>query len=90
MKSPRVELARLTNRQYLNSVADLLKEFTGRDGALSDEQGLHAAYYKSRDFEGDKKVIERTDREIDFDFGEKSPDASSMAQMASRFNGADQ
>jgi len=36
-KPPRVELARLTNRQYLNSVADLLKEFTGRDGALGDE-----------------------------------------------------
>jgi len=73
-KPPRVELARLTNRQYLNSVADLLKEFTGRDGALSDDHGLHASYYNSKDFNGDKKVIERIDRQIDFDFGEKSPD----------------
>ncbi len=73
-KPPRVELAHLTNRQYLNSVADLLKEFTGRDGALSNEPGLRAAYYNSRDSNGDKKVIERIDREIDFDFGEKSPD----------------
>jgi len=73
-KPPRVELARLTNRQYLNSVADLLKEFTGRDAALSDEQGLRAAYYNSSGFDGDKKVIERIDREIDFDFGENKPD----------------
>jgi len=28
---PRVELVRLTNLQYLNSIADLLKEFTGKD-----------------------------------------------------------
>ena len=73
-KPPRVELARLTNRQYLNSIADLLKEFTGRDGALSQAQGLRAAYYNSSGFENDKKLIERIDREIDFDFGEKSPD----------------
>jgi uncharacterized protein DUF1592/uncharacterized protein DUF1588/PA14 domain-containing protein/cbb3-type cytochrome c oxidase subunit III len=73
-KPPRVELARLTNRQYLNSIADLLKEFTGRGGALSDEHGLRASYYSSHDLNGDKKVIERIDREIDFDFGEKSPD----------------
>jgi hypothetical protein len=74
-KPPRVELARLTNRQYLNSVADLLKEFTGRDAALTnDEQGLQAAYFNSSGFNSDKKVIERIDREIDFDFGEKSPD----------------
>src|SRR5438309_8273302 len=39
---PRVELLRLTNRQYVNAVADLLKHFTGRDGALSRERGLQA------------------------------------------------
>jgi hypothetical protein len=73
-RPPRVELARLTNRQYLNSVADLLKEFTGRDGALSEEHGLRAVYYNSSGFDGDKKAIERIDAGIDFDFGEKSPD----------------
>ena len=71
-KPPRIELARLTNRQYLNSVADLLKEFTGKDGAISEEHGLRANYYNSRHF--DKSVIERTDRQVDFDFGEALPD----------------
>jgi hypothetical protein len=70
-KPPRVELARLTNRQYVNSVADLLREFTGKDGAVSEEHGLRANYYNSRHF--DKSVIERVDRQIDFDFGEGLP-----------------
>ena len=71
-KPPRVELARLTNRQYLNSVADLIKEFTGKDGAVSQEHGLRANYYGSRHF--DKSVIERVDRQVDFDYGEGLPD----------------
>jgi hypothetical protein len=71
-KPPRIELARLTNRQYLNSVADLLKEFTGHDGKVSDEHGLRASYYNSRHF--DKSVVERTDRQVDFDFGDGLPD----------------
>ena len=73
-KPPRVELVRLTNLQYLNSVADLVKEFTGKDGALSEETGLHAIYYNSKGFENDKMVIERMDRQVDFDFGEGKPD----------------
>jgi Protein of unknown function (DUF1592)/Protein of unknown function (DUF1588)/PA14 domain/Cytochrome C oxidase, cbb3-type, subunit III len=71
-KPPRIELARLTNRQYLNSVADLLKEFTGKEGAVSEEHGLRANYYNSRHF--DKSVVERTDRQVDFDFGNGLPD----------------
>jgi hypothetical protein len=71
-KPPRIELARLTNRQYLNSVADLLKEFTGKEVTISDEHGLRANYYNSRHFE--KSVVERVDREVDFDFGESLPD----------------
>jgi hypothetical protein len=71
-KPPRIELARLTNRQYLNSVADLLKEFAGKDGRIGEEHGLRANYYNSRHFE--KSVVERVDREVDFDFGEGLPD----------------
>ena len=71
---PRVELVRLTNRQYVNTVADLVKHFTGSDGALTGERGLRATYYSSKDFNGDKKVIERVDRQVDFDFGEGTPD----------------
>ena len=71
---PRVELVRLTNRQYLNTVADLLKHFTGSDNPITVERGLRATYYSTRNFNGDKKVIERIDRQIDFDFGEGNPD----------------
>src|SRR5712691_9082649 len=73
-KPPRVELVRLTNLQYLNSVADLIKEFTGKDGPLSEERGLQATYFSSKDFAGDKKAIERLDRQVDFDFGAGAPD----------------
>ena len=69
---PRVELVRLTNRQYVNTVADLLKRFTGPDGAPTDERGLQAVYYDAKDFNGDKKLLERVDRRIDFDFNDSA------------------
>src|SRR5256885_10329773 len=59
---PRVELLRLTNRQYVNTVADLLKHFTGKDGELSSERGLQATYYNSKGFDSEKKAFERVDR----------------------------
>src|SRR6266404_1670729 len=67
---PRIELLRLTNRQYLNSVADLLKHFTGNDGPLTSERGLRATYYKSKNFNDEKKAFERVDRQVDFDFAQ--------------------
>jgi hypothetical protein len=74
IKPPRIELARLTNRQYLNSVADLLKEFTGGERDAGGERGLRAVYYDSKNFNDDKKAIERVDRAVDFDYGEGRPD----------------
>lgn len=73
-KAPRIELVRLTNRQYLNSVADLLQTFTGGEVAQSSEHGLRAAYYNSKGFGDGKKLIERIDRTVDFDYGTNSPD----------------
>src|SRR5688500_2854168 len=35
----RVELVRLTNRQYVNTVADLLKRFGNEDGPIGTERG---------------------------------------------------
>ena len=70
---PRVELVRLTNRQYLNTVADLIKHFTGSDGAVTGERGLRASYYSSRNFNRDSKTDERVDRQVNFDFGTNSP-----------------
>ena len=71
---PRIELLHLTNRQYVNTVADLLKQFTGFDKPPATEHGLRAIYYNSRDFRGNKKVDERVDRTVDFDFGDGRPE----------------
>ena len=83
-RPPRVELVRLTNLQYLNSVADLLGEFTRHSGAgvppatpaSRPDTGLRATYYNSKDFNGDKKTIERVDQQVDADFAEGRPDAT--------------
>jgi hypothetical protein len=66
--APRIELLHLTNRQYANTVADLIKYFIGNDGQLTEERGLRAVYYNSKDFDGDKKVYERVERPLGFDF----------------------
>jgi hypothetical protein len=67
-KPPRVELVRLTNRQYANTVADLLKSFGRKDDAPGSERGLRGVYRESRRDSGDRKTIERVDRKVDFDF----------------------
>ena len=71
---PRVELVHLTNRQYLNTVADLIKHFTGNDTTASGERGLQATYYSSRNFNRGSNVVERVDRQVNFDFGQGFPD----------------
>ncbi len=70
-KPPRVELVRLTNRQYVNTVADLLKSFAEADAAIGTERGLRGNYRngrRGRGNGGDQKNLERVDREVDFDF----------------------
>lgn len=58
---PRVELVRLTNRQYVNTVADLIKTFTGgNDSMAGNPRGLRANY-------------EQVDRQVKFDFGKENP-----------------
>ena len=70
----RVELVRLTNRQYGQAIADLLKPFGGADehAPAGGERGLRGTYYKSKDFRRDQKVEERVDRRVHFEFGEGS------------------
>jgi hypothetical protein len=71
-----IELARLTNKQYLNTIADLLKHFTGADEPVGPKRGLQATYYNSKDFSSDKKALERVDERIEFDFGDGTFDVS--------------
>lgn len=63
----RVELQRLTVRQFRNSVADLL---TGYHAGTSG--GLRGEYFKGRDI-GKDRVVERVDPEVRFDFGTDGP-----------------
>ncbi|MDZ4686759.1 MAG: DUF1592 domain-containing protein [Planctomycetaceae bacterium] len=74
IKPARIELSRLTVRQYQESVADLIGSFRWTS-QWGDERGLKCTYAKSRKV-WDKKdrVLERTDLVVQFDFGEGSPD----------------
>lgn len=69
IKPPRVELSRLTVRQYQNSIADLIGSFRGNE-AWTNERGLRAEYFKTRQQRRENRVIERIDPFVSFDFGE--------------------
>jgi len=73
--APRIELLHLTNRQYANTVADLIHYFTGEDRPLTEERGVRAVYYNSREFDGDKKAFERIEWQVGFDFSNDNLDA---------------
>lgn len=68
----RIELARLTVRQYQQTVADLVGRFRWNN-SWDEGRGLKAEYFKSKSFRNDARVLERIDATVDFDFGEASP-----------------
>lgn len=74
---PHPDLARLTVRQYRETVADLIGGFG--DAAsfnglrLDAERGLRGEYFNAKHFSGDKRVLERRDATVDFKFAEASP-----------------
>ncbi len=73
---PRIELARLTVRQYREVAADLIGSF--RESNKPDEgRGLAAVYGRRgggrRRAKGKDDSIDRVDREVRFDFGPLSP-----------------
>lgn len=70
----RVELSRLTVRQYRQSVADLVGSFRFAPPAWGNERGLQGQYFKSRRQQKGERAIDRLDPAVDFDFGESSPD----------------
>jgi len=68
----KIDLARLTNRQYRESVADLIASFRPVKQAATG--GLAAEYFQSKGMnKKDKSILKRTDATVDFDFGEGSP-----------------
>lgn len=72
-KPARIELSRLTVRQYRNAIADVISHFrpAGRDDSTP---GLFAYYVNSRQFHGVTPAFTRIDPKVDFDFRDQSPD----------------
>ena len=83
---PRLELAHLTDRQYRESITDLLGSF--RRGNTTNEAGGLAAVYRglkdgdsTNTDKNEAKFLERVDASVDFDFGNKSPAAGARAEQ---------
>jgi cytochrome c553 len=85
----RIELSRLTVRQYRQSMADLIGSFRSPT-SLGDEHGLHGEYYKSRRFRDGDRVLTRVDPEVRFDFGENGPEGDQFdpRQFSIRWDGS--
>ncbi|HET6882784.1 MAG TPA: DUF1592 domain-containing protein [Pirellulales bacterium] len=89
LRPPRLELSRLTVRQFRESVADLIGGFR-QAGQWDGERGLKAEYFNSKHFRHEKRVLERRDVRVDFHFGEASPLAEEIdpAEFCIRWEGA--
>ena len=73
MNPPKRDFVRLTNRQFRESVADLIGSFSAQS-APGEGRGLAGKYFDSDGMnKKSKKKMERADRAIDFNFGEVSP-----------------
>ena len=71
----RIDLSRLTVRQYQNTIADLVTSFRGRDPGIDDRRGLKGEYFQGRNFDhGQSLVFARIDPQVDFHFGVEGPD----------------
>src|SRR5690606_1967121 len=69
----RVDLVRLTNRQYRESVADLFGAFV-KQIPPGEGTGLKAEYFESEGMNKKaKRLLDREDRALDFDFGQGPP-----------------
>ena len=68
----RIELARLTVRQYRMTVADLVGSFRSQI-YWNEKPGLKAEYFKSKKSDNSTRVLERVDPQVKFDFGVESP-----------------
>lgn len=84
----RVELSRLTVRQYRHVLADLVGSFRNR-APWQHVGGLDAEYYKSRRFRREDRQIERVDATVNFQFGEGTPgDGFGKEEFSGRWNGS--
>lgn len=88
-RPPRIELARLTARQFYCSVADLVGSFR-ETGQWDEQRGLQADYFNSgRRIRDNSRVAQRVDANIEFDFGNSGPkvDKIEKKEYAIRWQG---
>jgi len=72
-KESRIQLARLTNRQFRQSVTDLFAQFEGQPVLSKPVQGLNGKYYDAEGMNKRKKMhAEQIDPFINFNYGEKA------------------
>jgi cytochrome c553 len=71
-KPARIELSRLTVRQYRNAVADLVGSFRA-PGRWDEQRGLRGEYFKTGLLRNRDRALQRVDPEIRFDFGTAGP-----------------
>ena len=72
-KESKIQLARLTNRQYRQSVTDLFAQFEGQPVLSKPVQGLKGKYYNAEGMNKRKKMhAEQIDPFINFNYGEKA------------------
>ena len=90
----RVELSRLTTRQFRNTVADLIAGFHGgppADDGRGGPHGLRGEYFRDRWLRSPGQlVIARIDPQVTFDFGLEGPDPEQFEpnRFAIRWTGA--
>jgi len=71
----RVELARLTNRELQNTLADLVLSFRGGGPPDDGRRGLKGEYFSGSNFDRNAGLVfERIDPGVNFDFGVEGPD----------------
>ena len=94
-KPPRIELSRLTVRQYRQAATDLIAAFRspssgGTPVPPASQGGLKGEYFKSRRFRRNDRVIDRIDPMVQFDFGVAGPDPKKFEadQFSIRWTGS--
>jgi hypothetical protein len=82
VRPARVDLSRLTVRQYYNTIVDLVGSFRSPQ-TIDTQRGLKAIYFKTRHiYQG--KVFERVDPVVDFDFGTNVPKSDKQSEFDPR------
>jgi cytochrome c553 len=90
----RIELARLTVKQYRHAIADLVGSFRG-DAEWGTERGLKGEYYAGRRIGGSRRggggpAASRIDPQVNFDFGTAAPvsEITEPHEFSIRWSGA--